>query len=677
MNKKYKQFIAQVNKFTWKDLRYDELKKVITTCDKSNTPLVYSVIKEIIFRITGLDLFDSQLITAYAMERGKIAQLPTGEGKTLSAVITACSLAFRGHKVHVMTFNDYLAKRDYLDHKDIFAFFGLTCGCIVEGTTLSDRKHIYTNNIVYTTAKEIGFDYLRNFMIMKADEFLALPFDVAIIDEADSILIDEARIPLVIASDIGHSTGLKYHIDKIVKSFSSVELIYDIETKKFYLSEEGVENIEELLNISNLYSSEHMDTLSLVTASIEANYSLSLNHDYIIKDNQVMVVDQITGRIAYNRRFPDLVHQAVQIKEGLKEDATTIICNSMPLQFFLLKYSRLCGMTGTAKTSKKELKLLYNLEVEVILPHTPCIRKDYNNQIFLYEKEKEQAIIMQVLNCYSQGQPVLIGTQSVKESERYSLLLTKNKLPHYVLNAKNDQEEAKIIHKAGENNAITISTNMAGRGVDIKTSHPKGLFIIGCGMNISRRIDQQLIGRSGRQGHAGESKFYISREEPNMAGWNKTAEQLQRILEGQAAEMRYMLSKYAYIIELQRQAITIYRDAILFDSNLPLAEKQLTLYFINQHWSDYLSTMENIRAGIHLSILGGLNPIDEYNKASVAAFAEMKKEIEIDIETYLQKCHDKQFDIDLEQLGLPNPSSTYSYMINESVIQFSKQKNKK
>lgn len=743
----YADFVLQVNQLSWGKLNFLELISAIESCGKSNSPYLYSLIKEMIFRCTGFKLFDTQISAAYSMALGNIAELPTGEGKTLAAVMTAACLALQDKDVHILTFNDYLSTRDFNANRNIYTFCGLTSSCIEEKSNIAQRKEAYACNIVYVSAKQAGFDYLKNFLCSDPEDMLPIGFHAALVDEADSILIDEARIPLVVASNIPfHANCIPRHsvecmlnaqgirpvahcginfesaqissIDKVIERMNPGDIVCDTSNNTFWFTDAGISYLENTLQLDNLFSEEQVGTLALINAAVEARYLLSRDKEYLIKDNRVCVIDQTTGRIALERKFPAALHQAVEMKEKLYLHSQTMIYNSMPLQFFILHYEFLCGMTGTAISAAKELKSMYGLTVDVIPPHIPCIRKDHPDRICNTEEEKSNLILLQIRNSHRKGQPVLIGTQSVKESEHYSQLLSADGLPHKILNARNDEEEAEITADAGKPYEITISTNMAGRGVDIRlggrlekekdfVEKAGGLLVIGCGINESIRIDRQLIGRTGRQGAPGESIFFISKEDPllskcfceekfRMHKLEKQIRRVQKYEEGKAAEARYMLSRYAYILEVQRQRITAYRDEILQDirnadflrtanpalfeyycnavglDGIRCAEKQLTLYFINLHWADYLCTMENVRNGIHLSIIGGLNPIDEYNKAAVLFFADMEEDIKEDVLSHIKTCKISAAGIDMKGAGLLGATSTCTYMINESKSQFAR-----
>lgn len=659
MKRIYKKFLSKVHGHLWNTFDAAEISLKLHQAEPSDLPLLYSLVLEVIQRVTGFTLFDSQISAAYALQQGKIVQLPTGEGKTLAAVLAAAVSALNGHRVHIFTVNDYLAKRDYTSNQAVYQLCGLSCSYIDEKMHPSQKKTAYESDILYINAKQAGFDYLRNFLCTApAEDYLKNPFDLVIIDEADSILIDEAQIPLVIASDNGEIVSFAEKADDFVRKLHSRQ----VERTGPGLSEEGVDEAEAFFQVDNLYDVKNIELLTAINDALEAHYKYKRNVDYIVKDQSVLVIDQNTGRTPLNRKFPAQLHRAIELKESLPCSQSTSICNTMPLQFFIMQYSCICGMTGTAEEAKKTLSVSYGLQVEIIPPRLPCIRIDHPDEIFDTDDARNHALLQQLKHCHDNGQPVLVGTQSVEESETLSALLKGENIPHHVLNARNDEQEAEIIKDAGKAFAVTISTNMAGRGVDIKLDDRAkaagGLYVLGLGINESRRIDRQLCGRSGRQGDPGESKFFISRQEEI---WRHDCEtdirKIQKLREGQGAEYRYMLNKYAYVQELHRQRITAYREQLLFGPQTEL--QQTRLQVINQHWSDYLCTMENVRNSIHLVILGGLDPIDEYNKAAARAFEEMMEDIE-------------GFQDDLHFSGLGRPGTTYSYQIDESRSQFAK-----
>lgn len=717
---KYTDFIQKVNNYHWEAWEDDKLVFLLRESAQYENRIAeaYSIIKEIIRRKTGLTLFDTQLMAAYSMQQGHIAELPTGEGKTLAAVVTATILALQGKPVQILVFNDYLAQRDYNTGLPIYKACGLTCGYIIEKSDFSHRKSAYSYDVVYVSAKEAAFDYIRDFLCTEKEQLLLNPFSIALVDEADSILIDEARIPLVLAGNADIQPSMAKHISKAVSELTKNDYESNPADNQVWLTESGIKSMESKMKLGNLYNTDNADVLTMINAALQARILLKKDKDFIVKSNSILVIDESTGRVADNRRFPDLLHQAVEMQELGVQDIPSVIYNSISMQAFLLQYNMLCGMTGTAKSSEKEFRGMYELDVDEIPPHIPCIRIDHPDFIFFNKEEQEHAILSCIQSAHSKGQPVLIGTQSVQESEHFSALLTQLGLNHSVLNARNDEDEGSIIAEAGKPYQITISTNMAGRGVDIRLggSNEKqadfvrsvgGLYVIGTGINRSIRIDNQLRGRSGRQGDPGESRFFICVEDLtsetfyefeyyNYKKYPKLLRRAQKIQEGKDAENRYMLEKYTQILEEQRKNITDYRTLILLDLKSPeimqnekpslnkelversglhgvsITEKQLTLYFINVNWADYLAAMEDKRSGIHLMLIGNRSPLDEYKIFAVSAFNEMIENIKHDVIEYMLKCRITENGIDMEQAGLSGATTTWTYMINESASQFNR-----
>ena len=728
----YADFIEAVHTYSYTKLSDLELKeRLLAAFDPLPTPSfpeAYAAIKELIFRHTDLDLFDTQLACAYSLQSGHIAQLPTGEGKTLSAVVAALCYALQGQKVHILVFNDYLAKRDYLSSRTLYEFCGLTAGYIDQHTQPSQRREIYSRNIVYVAAKEAGFDYLRDFLCTKKEELLFPGFHVAIVDEADSVLIDEARMPLVLAGDAQQAQDGPIKVTAVVTSLTAQDVEIHEEKRQVCLTPSGISRVEAALGVENLYAESNLNFLSLVNAALDARFLLHRNKDYIVKDGAIQIVDETTGRVAVNRKFPELLHHAVEAKEGITGDSHTTIYHSMTMQAFLSLYPSLCGMTGTMETSRAEVKNLYHLDIDVIPPHVPSIRVDHEDRIFPTDEARTMAVVAEIRKCHLKGQPVLLGTQSVEESERYAGLLTAAQIPHWVLNARNDEQEAELIAKAGELFRVTVSTNMAGRGVDIKLGGLReeeqeavraagGLYVMGVGLNRSDRIDRQLIGRAGRQGDPGESRFFVSlqdewirpyAQERFSQAWIRRqgasmdldiirwVHRTRSHVEGEDAEARYMLNRYGFILEQQRMRMTAYHTALLMEEEVPTllkqeepriyqslvntagkrgvdrAERQLTLHFINKHWSDYLESMENVRSGIHLMVIGGKNPLDEYHRIATLAFEEMQQDIRQDVIAWMQKADITEEGMNMQKAGLGGATTTWTYMIDESSNQFSR-----
>ncbi len=477
--------------------------------------------------------------------------------------------ALQGKPVHLLVFNDYLARRDFTANRPIYEACGLTCGYIAEASDVLRRKAAYSCHVVYVSAKEAAFDYLRDFLCMEKENLLFGSFSVALVDEADSVLIDEARTPLVLAGNEEISGPAAARICGAVSRLAENEVCVNMAENQVWLTETGITAIENMLQNRNLFSAENHDLLALLQAALEARFLVAKDRDYIVKDGNIFVVDETTGRIAEHRRFPDLLQQAVEAKELLSQNIRTVVYHSMTMQAFLRQYPTLCGMTGTAVTSAAEFRQTYGLEVDVIFPHTPCIRQDHEDCLFLKEEEQVKAVLDKIRQVHAKGQPILIGTQSVQESEEYSALLTEMRLEHCVLNAKNDEAEAGIIKEAGGPYRITISTNMAGRGVDIKLGgsgeeqadfvrRAGGLFVLGTGINRSVRMDNQLRGRAGRQGDPGESQFFVCLEKVRpdtlfdlefykVKRYPRLLRRAQKLQESRDAEARYILERYSRI----------------------------------------------------------------------------------------------------------------------------------
>ncbi len=693
----------------------------INISNASDNIEIAALAKEIIFRKTGLNLFKCQLETAYGLLNGHIAELATGEGKTLAGVVAAVMHVKSGRKVHILVFNDYLAKRDAVENSKIFELCGISVGYITETTITSKRKEEYSKDVLYISAREAGYDYIRNFVADSPEDILGNNYDVAIVDEADSILIDEASIPLILAGKSEEETGDLIKVIDTVKSFSENDYEKDEKDGQIWLNDSGIEKVENAFLIENLYDDKNAEILSNVNYALEALFKLQEDKDYIVRDGAISVIDESTGRIAVNRKFPNALHRFVELKEGITENLTTKIYCSITIGAFMEVYKTLSGMTGTASTSANELETTYGLRTIVIESHTPCIRLDYPDEIFLTNAERDEAALNEIIKANSLGQPVLIGTSSVKESEELSKKLTQHKISHNVLNAKNDEKEAAIIAKAGKPYSVTVSTNMAGRGVDIKLGGVNeeekdfvrsvgGLFVISTSINRSRRIDNQLKGRAGRQGDPGKSKFFISLEDETILPFfdeelknkklssykDKAAlvRSAQITLEGNEAEARYTLKKYSYIIEHQRQVISKYRLDLLkgnitpdilknhdFDAYIKLenevgkdeiinAEVKLLLNYINHHFSLYLESMEELKSGIHLTMVAGKNPFDEFNRSAIISFEEMNNDIKYDVLLKMKDANVVNGKISLEDFKLNKTTGTWTYMVDDSSGQF-------
>ena len=606
----------------------------------SETFAVTAVLAE---RLLSLKMFDVQLHCALSLADGKIAEMQTGEGKTLSAVPAVVWLARAANGVHAMTVNDYLARRDAKWMKPIYAFFGLSVGCIQQNMDCRQRKEAYACDITYATANEIGFDFLRDQTALYSKDQVHRPFAAALIDEADSILIDEARIPLVLAGAQPAEGTLANRVDQLTRHFKyPLHFTYDEYARNIALTEAGIQAVEDALRCSNLFTEENLQLLIAVQDSIHARALLRRDIDYVVQNQSIESVDEFKGRVVKERRWPAGLHAALEAKEGLAPQAEGKVLASITLQNLISLYPEVCGMTGTAATQADEFHSIYSLEVEVIPPNRPNVRVDLPDRIFATKQEKEQAVAAEVRRIHETGQPVLVGTSSVQESERLSAQLTD--IPHDVLNARNEEEEAGIIARAGEAGAVTISTNMAGRGTDIRLGEGVdrlgGLFIFGTNRHESRRIDNQLLGRAGRQGDPGSSQFFVSLEDDllvkygiNDPEFHHTPESIQRLIEGQHLETRKFLAKYEYVIEGQRQAVQQRRQPIL-SGRKPCSselERLISLATIDEFWAEHLEAVAELRDGSQWVSLGGKDPLHYYLKTVHQMFEQFELTIDEEI----------------------------------------------
>ncbi|MEJ5363907.1 MAG: preprotein translocase subunit SecA [Desulfosoma sp.] len=484
-------------------------------------PEAFAVAREAAARTVGMRPFDVQIIGGIVLHQGKIAEMKTGEGKTLVAVMPVYLNALTGRGVHVVTVNDYLAKRDSEWMGEIYKFLGLSVGCIVHGLDDRQRKAAYECDVTYGTNNEFGFDYLRDNMKFRLEDMVQRELNYAIVDEVDSILIDEARTPLIISGPAEKSTQLYVRVNRIIPHLKP-EIHYTKEEKSrtVTLTEEGVAAAERLLGVDNLYDPRNIDLLHHVQQALRAHTLFQKDVDYIVKDGKVIIVDEFTGRLMPGRRYSDGLHQALEAKEGVQVENENQTLATITFQNYFRMYNKLAGMTGTADTEAEEFAKIYKLEVVVIPTHKKMIRIDYPDCIFRTEREKFQAAVQEIKELHAQGRPVLVGTVSIDKSEMLSRMLKREGIPHQVLNAKHHEKEAEIVAKAGQRGAVTISTNMAGRGTDIVlgpgVAELGGLHILGTERHEARRIDNQLRGRAGRQGDPGSSRFYLSLEDDLM-----------------------------------------------------------------------------------------------------------------------------------------------------------------
>ena len=481
-------------------------------------PEAYAVVREASKRVLGMRHFDVQILGGIVLHQGKVAEMKTGEGKTLTAILPLYLNALEGKGAHLVTVNDYLARRDAEWNKPVYEFLGLTVGILGNDTPEDERVAQYESDVMYATNNELGFDYLRDNMKFRLADYVQRPLNFSIVDECDSILIDEARTPLIISGAAQRSSELYNVAQRAVMNLQrEVDFEVDEKARSIQLTDSGHDKMEKALVVENLYAIQNINLLHHVMKALKANILFKRDVDYLVRDEQVLIVDEFTGRVLSGRRYSDGLHQAIEAKEGVKIEQETQTLASITLQNFFRMYSKLAGMTGTAVTEAEEFMKIYGLDVVVVPTNKPLVRMDKNDIIFLSENSKFRKIAEDVIERYKKGQPVLIGTVAVEKSEKLSLVLKQAGVPHEVLNAKNHAREADIIAHAGEPGHITIATNMAGRGTDIKLSAKSleagGLYVLGTERHESRRIDNQLRGRAGRQGDAGESRFYISLED--------------------------------------------------------------------------------------------------------------------------------------------------------------------
>jgi len=592
----------------------------------------FAVAREASRRTLMMRPFDVQVIGGIVLHEGKIAEMKTGEGKTLAATMPLYLNALEGKGCHVVTVNDYLARRDAEWMSPIYHFLGLTVGVIVHGMDDDERRVAYAADITYGTNNEFGFDYLRDNMKFNLEDYVQREFNFAIVDEVDSILIDEARTPLIISGASEESTDKYYKINQIIPRLKK-DKDYTIEekSKTVVLTEEGVSSVEKYLNVQNLYEPRNIEIVHHVNQALKAHTLFKRDVDYLVKDGQVIIVDEFTGRVMPGRRYSDGLHQALEAKEKVKIERENQTLASITFQNYFRMYKKLAGMTGTADTEAEEFKKIYNLEVLVIPTNMPMIRDDNNDLIYKTEEEKIKAVIEEVKDLNKAKRPVLIGTISIEKSELLSKYLTRAGVKHHVLNAKNHEKEAEIVAQAGQPGQVTISTNMAGRGTDIKLGEKVaelgGLHILGTERHESRRIDNQLRGRSGRQGDKGSSRFYLSLEDDLLRVFgadrissvmetigieegqpiehkyiSRAIENAQKRVEGQNFDIRKHLLDYDDVMNNQRKVIYEQRKKVLRGEDL---------------WSDVEEMVEEITGDLLPEFVGEKNNPQEWNLKSL------------------------------------------------------------
>lgn len=580
-------------------------------------PEAFAVVREASRRVLGMRHFDVQLLGGVALHEGRIAEMRTGEGKTLVATLPTYLNALNGQGVHIITVNDYLAKRDSEWMGRVYRFLGLSVGLIAHGLDFPDRKLAYSSDITYGTNNEFGFDYLRDNMVIYPEQMVQRELNYAIIDEVDSILVDEARTPLIISGPGEKSTDLYYVLAQaVIKLKETEDYTIDEKAKAVMPTEAGIAKIEKLLNITNLYDSANIEMSHHFNQALRAKALMKRDRDYVVKEGEVVIVDEFTGRLMFGRRYSDGLHQAIEAREGVKIERESQTLAAITFQNYFRMYKKLSGMTGTAKTEEAEFRKIYNLEVIVMPPNQSVLRQDLPDVIYKTKRAKYKAVIQEITERFAKGQPVLVGTTSIVQSEDLSAMLKKKDIPHNVLNAKYHEMEAQIIAGAGQRGAITIATNMAGRGTDIVLGEGVaalgGLHIIGTERHESRRIDNQLRGRAGRQGDPGSSRFYLSLEDELMRLFGsdnianimdklgmeedepiehtlitRSIEQAQKKVEARNFDIRKHVLEYDDVMNQQREVIYGQRRQILMGESMrenifhmieKLVEKAMELY---------------------------------------------------------------------------------------------------
>ncbi|OMF26863.1 accessory Sec system translocase SecA2 [Paenibacillus sp. FSL H8-0259] len=675
---------------------------------RSGTPLdellvdAYALVCEAARRTLGLQPYDVQIMAAIALHERFLIEQHTGEGKTLSAVMPAYLNALTGEGVHVLTFNDYLAKRDAGWMGPVYRFLGLTVQPVQAGMSLSRKREAYAADITYVTAKEAGFDYLRDTIALSEADTVHRPFHYVIVDEADSLLLDEARVPLVISGESDSSISDGFLFAEVARQLQPAEHYnFDEFQRNVYLNEAGAAKAESLLGCGNLYDSHNSHLLTSLNCALHVESLLNKDIDYIVRDGKIEQIEEYTGRVAENRYLPDGLQAALAVKEGLQWSVGGRILGTITLQHFISLYPGICGMTATAHASAMEFKAVYMLQVVQIPPNRTNIRIDHPHMIFTHKEAKFKALVQEISSVHKAGRPILIGTSSVQESDMLAEALAAAGVPCQVLNAKNDAEEAGIIAKAGAFGAVTVSTNMAGRGVDIRlgggdpaqtevVTKLGGLYVIGTHVNESVRIDDQLRGRSGRQGDPGASVFYVSLEDELMLrfGFDKAVRvprqdealddpllrskiaHTQRVIMSQNFDIHQELNGYSDMVEDQRRILYAERLGILHGTKpMSPAVQRVRLFYIDAFWADHLAYVSYLRESIHLESLASRSPIDEFHAQITLAYDQIPAKIDRETANMLKRLNGSNDPAKWDEFGLKSPPSTRTYIINDQYLQ--------
>lgn len=638
-------------------------------------PEAFAVVREAAWRVRKEKPFRVQLIGGIVLHQGRIAEMKTGEGKTLVATLPSYLNALTGKGVHIVTVNDYLANRDRDNMGPVHELLGLTVGVVLHDLNNEERRAAYNCDITYGTNSEYGFDYLRDNMVIYKEDKVQRGLNYAIVDEVDSILIDEARTPLIISGEGEKSTDFYKIADHFAKTLVEEDYTIDEKGKNIMLSETGVERAEKFFNLENYADPNNMELQHHVSQALKANYIMKSEVDYLVRDGEVLIVDEFTGRVMEGRRYSEGLHQAIEAKEGVTIEKESKTLATITYQNYFRMFNKLSGMTGTALTEENEFREIYGLDVVVIPTNKPMIRDDKKDVVYKNERGKFNAIVKDIMESYEKGQPVLVGTVSIEKSERVSELLKRQGVPHQVLNAKYHEKEAEIISHAGEVKTVTIATNMAGRGTDIKLGEGAleagGLKIIGTERHEARRIDNQLRGRSGRQGDMGESRFYISLEDELMKRFGSdristfidkrldedepiessmvasAIENAQKKVEGYNFDIRKSLIQYDDVINKQREVIYEQRDSVLAGEDMHEHVKDMVQDTIDSSVRSYLSGVEEEKEADVETLLKFMEdlfvPSKTFKKEDILSLSAdeiVKKYLDLAEEMYNQKEED-------------------------------------
>jgi preprotein translocase subunit SecA len=678
-------------------------------------------------RAIGERAFDGQIVGALALLQGRVVEMATGEGKTLAGAFAAAGYAVGGRKVHVLAVNDYLAERDAEWMEPLYKLLGVTVSHVGQASSPEERRAAYQAEVCYAPVSEVGFDVLRDRLAGDVADRVSAEPDVALVDEADSVLIDEARVPLVLAGAT-RSEELDDDVVQLVRTLrAGVDYEVDGDGRSVALTDKGTDNVEEHLGGIDLYDDANLDKMTQVNVALHAEVLLRKDVDYLVRDGKVNLINNSRGRIAKLQRWPDGLQAAVEAKEAVPVSESGEVLDSITVQALIKRYPKLCGMTGTAVVVGEQLQEFYAVEVAVVPPNKPNIRIDDTDRLYLTVEQKNAALVEHIKEVHETGRPILIGTHSVEESEQLSDRLEAAEVPHVVLNAKNDAEEASIVAEAGVPETVTVSTQMAGRGTDIRlggrdgsngrerAAELGGLYVVGTGLHASRRLDDQLRGRAGRQGDPGGSLFFASladelvtrysitsglRPSPDKDGRLTdrkaigTLDHAQRVADGANAELLRTTWSYSRLTEQQRAIVLDTREKILVDDlaaeKLAASSKErydelveahdedvvkdaarrIALHHLDRRWTDHVAYLADLREGIHLRSLAGgivhLKPIDEFNKSAIASFDTLIDDAWKDAAESLDSAEITSEGLDEEKSGVPRPTATWTYLVNDN-----------